>query len=413
MNRTHAVLLALVAGLLFGAMLRHDSFHGLRTGLEALLPLGQMWVRALQMTLVPLIFAMVTHGVAEAVAGHRGGRLIGTAGAVFAAMLALAALVSTAITETALHLWPLAPGALPELAPEAASDAAAHAPGFAQQLLALIPDNPVSAAAQGQIFPLVVFAMMLGLALARMPRREGEKPQALPMLSEMARAMMMIVDWVLLAAPVGIFLLVAGMALHAGLAVAHMLAMFVGLCVVNSLVMLTLCYGLVMATRAFPAGRFASAIAPAQAMAAGTCSSMATTPVMFEVALQRLRLPEDVAQMVIPIAVSIFRVGTIAGAIPAVLVAAHAAGIEPNLGQMVLVGATVILASVSAAGLPGAAVIYAFYGPGLQLLGAPMAVMPLYVAVIALPDPVITLTSVSADLTAATLIARWTGRRRG
>ena len=113
MNRTHAVLLALVAGLLFGAMLRHDAFHGLRNGLEALLPLGQMWVRALQMTLVPLIFAMVTHGVAEAVAGHRGGRLIGTAGAVFAAMLALAALVSTVITETALHLWPLAPGALP------------------------------------------------------------------------------------------------------------------------------------------------------------------------------------------------------------------------------------------------------------------------------------------------------------
>jgi Na+/H+-dicarboxylate symporter len=56
--------------------------------------------------------------------------------------------------------------------------------------------------------------------------------------------------------------------------------------------------------------------------------------------------------------------------------------------------------------LPGAAVIYAFYAPGLQVLGAPLAIMPLYIAVIALPDPIITAASVTGDLTAATLVAR-------
>lgn len=411
MNRTHAILIALVSGLLLGLALRGDGFHTLRTGLEAVLPLGQLWVRALQMTLVPLIFAMVSHGVAQAVAGGRGGRLIGTAGAVFALMLVLTAIVATIITETALHIWPLAPDTLDGLAP-ASSTPAASAPAFTDQLMALVPDNPVAAAAQGQIFPMVVFAILLGLAISRLPARDGERPRLLDMLSELARAMMIMVDWVLLAAPLGIFLLVAGMALHAGLAVAHMLILFVGLCVVNSLAMLVICYGLVMAARAHPVGRFAAAIAPAQAMAAGTSSSMATTPVMLEVALRRLRLPEDVAQMVIPVAVSIFRVGTVANAVPAVLVAAHAAGIEPGLGQLVLAGAAVVLASVSAAGLPGAAVIYAFYAPGLQLLGAPMAVMPLYIAVIALPDPIITLTTVSADMTAVTLVARWLERRR-
>ena len=50
--------------------------------------------------------------------------------------------------------------------------------------------------------------------------------------------------------------------------------------------------------------------------------------------------------------------------------------------------------------------IYAIYGPGIQLLGAPMAIMPLYVAVIALPDPIITLTSVTGKLTATTLVNR-------
>jgi Na+/H+-dicarboxylate symporter len=61
--------------------------------------------------------------------------------------------------------------------------------------------------------------------------------------------------------------------------------------------------------------------------------------------------------------------------------------------------------------LPGAAVIYAIYGPGIQLLGAPMAIMPLYVAVIALPDPVITMTTVTGNLTATTLIDRLLRRR--
>ncbi|WDF71172.1 dicarboxylate/amino acid:cation symporter [Novosphingobium sp. KACC 22771] len=411
MNRTHAIFIALVAGLLLGLALRSDGFHTLRMALEAVLPLGQLWVRALQMTLVPLIFAMVSHGVAQAVAGGRGGRLIGTAGAVFALMLVQTAIIATIITETALHIWPLAPDTLSGLAPVSA--ASTTAPAFADQVMALVPDNPVAAAAQGQIFPMVVFAILLGLAISRLPTCEGEKPRLLDMLAELARAMMIMVDWVLLAAPLGIFLLVAGMALHAGLAVAHMLILFVGLCVVNSLAMLAICYGLVMAVRAHPVGRFAAAIAPAQAMAAGTSSSMATTPVMLEVALRRLRLPEDVAQMVIPVAVSIFRVGTVANAVPAVLVAAHAAGIEPSLAQLVLAGAAVVLASVSAAGLPGAAVIYAFYAPGLQLLGAPMAVMPLYIAVIALPDPIITLTTVSADMTAVTLVARWLERRKG
>lgn len=414
MNRTNAILIALVAGLLLGVALRQEAYHSLRAGLEALLPLGQLWVRALQMTLVPLIFAMVSHGVAQAVAGGRGGRLIGTAGAVFALMLALTALIATIISETALHLWPLAPDTLAGLTPVPAGLPSSAAPDFTAQLMALVPDNPVAAAAQGQIFPMVVFAMLLGLAIARLPHGEGDggKPRLLVLLSELARAMMIMVDWVLLAAPLGIFLLVAGMALHAGLEVAHMLIIFVGLCVVNSLAMLLVCYGLVIVLRAHPVGRFAAAIAPAQAMAAGTSSSMATTPVMLEVALRRLRLPEDVAQMVIPVAVSIFRVGTVANAVPAVLVAAHAAGIEPGLGQLVLAGAAVVLASVSAAGLPGAAVIYAFYAPGLQLLGAPMAVMPLYIAVIALPDPIITLTTVSADLTAVTLVARWMERRK-
>ncbi|MDE1917097.1 MAG: cation:dicarboxylase symporter family transporter [Sphingomonadales bacterium] len=408
MTRTQTILLSLVLGVVAGLSLRALGHPGLLWLAGAIQPVGQMWVRALQMTLIPLIFAMVAQGAAQAVQGGRGGRLIGTALGVFFALLSLTALLSTITSETVLHLWPLPPHALAGLAP----DNAQAPPGVAQQLLAIIPDNPVAAAAQGQIFPLVIFALAFGLAIARLKSADGS-PSTLPAtLAQIAQAMMVIVDWVLVAAPLGIFVLALGLATQSGLEVAHMLAVFVALCLGNSVMMALVCYLLVLACRAAPIAAFARAIAPAQAMAAGTSSSMATTPVMIEAALDRLKLPEDVAGLVIPMAVSLFRMGTVANAVPAVLVAAHAAGIEPSLLQLVVAGVAAVLASMTAGGLPGAAVIYAFYAPGLQVLGAPLAIMPLYIAVIAIPDPIITAASVTGDLTAATLVARLMKRGR-
>lgn len=412
MTRTQSILLSLTLGVIAGVILRAGGSPALLALAKAVQPIGQMWVRALQMTLIPLIFAMVAHGVAEAVQSGRGGRLIGTTLGVFFALLSLTACLSTLTTETALHLWPIPPHALAGLS----TDVPPPPPGFAQQVLAIIPDNPVAAAAQGQIFPLVIFALAFGLAIARLPARHGPPDGTLSTLpatlSQIAQAMMVIVDWVLVAAPIGIFVLALGLATQSGLEVAHMLAIFVALCLGNSVMMALVCYLLILSTRAAPIARFARAIAPAQIMAAGTSSSMASTPVMIEAALERLHLPEDVAGLVVPLAVSVFRMGTVANAVPAVLVAAHAAGVEPSLLQLVLAGLAVVLASMTAGGLPGAAVIYAFYAPGLQVLGAPLAIMPLYIAVIALPDPIITAASVTGDLTAATLVARLLNRRR-
>jgi len=409
MTRTHLILLSLVAGVIAGIAVRWIDQPGLTATANALLPIGQMWVRALQMTLIPLIFAMITHGVASAVMGGRGGRLIGTTLGLFAAIMVGTVLLSTALTETVLHLWPLPADALRGLIDAAPPQ---PVPGLAAQLVAIIPDNPVAAAAQGQIFPLVIFGLAFGVAIARLPRAEGEsEPAIMRLLSQIAQAMMQLVDWVLAVAPIGIFPLALGLGLASGLGVAQVLGTFVALCFLTAGLMALLCYALIRVAGAGPVGRFASAILPAQAMAAGSCSSMATTPVMIEVAVEKLRIPRDVVGLVIPMAVSIFRLGTVAHAVPAVLVAAHAVGIEPSLPQLMLAGLAVMIGSISGAGLPGAAVIYAMYGPGIQLLGAPMAIMPLYVAVIALPDPIITLSNVTGDLTVTALVNRLMGRK--
>lgn len=402
MSRTKLILLSLVTGVTAGIVLRWIGYPSLTALAMTALLGGQIWVRALQMTLVPLIFAMITHGVATAVARGRGGVLIGTTLGVFATIMVITVILCTILTETVLHLWPIPPHALAGLMSDIPPQAV---PGLAEQLLAIIPDNPIAAAAQGQIFPLVVFGLAFGIAVARLPREDGasESP-IIGLLAQIAHAMMLIVEWVLAVAPAGIFLLAMGLGLSSGLGVARVLGVFVTLCFATSGLMAMLCYVVIHFSGAARLGRFASAIAPAQAMGAGSCSSMATTPVMIEVAIERLGIPEDVVGLVIPMAVSVFRLGTVAHAVAAVLVAAHAVGIEPTLLQLALVGIAVILGSISGAGLPGAAVIYAIYGPGIQLLGAPMAIMPLYVAVIALPDPIITLSTVTGNLTATALV---------
>lgn len=409
MNRTRLILGALVLGTLTGIAVRWAAIGWLMDAAQALLPLGQLWVRSLQMTLIPLIFAMITHGVASAVAGGRGGRLIGTTLSVFGMAMIVTVILSTILTEIVLNIWPIPAHALDALI---GANEAQPVPGLAAQLIAIIPENPVAAAAQGQIFPLVIFGLVLGAALARLPREGGiETSPIMRLLSELAQAMLQVVDWVLVAAPVGIFCLALGLGLSSGLGVAQVLGVFIALCFATCLMMAAMCYVVVRITGAAALGRFAAAIAPAQAMAAGSCSSLATTPVMIDVAVEKLGLPEDVVGLAIPMSVSLFRLGTVAHSVAAVLVAAHAVGIQPGPVQLVLAGLAVVLGSVSGAGLPGAAVVYAIYGPGLHVLGAPMAIMPLYVAVIGLADPAITATSVTGDLTAVTLVQRWLTRK--
>ena len=409
MTRTRLIIAALVLGTLAGLALCAAGSPALDAVAAAVLPLGQMWVRALQMTLIPLIFAMVTHGIASAVAGGNGSRWIGTTLSLFVVAMIVTVILCTILTETVLAIWPIAPGALDGLL---TGTAPTPVPGFAQQIVAIIPDNPVAAAAQGQIFPLVLFGLALGCAIARAPRKGPVEGTALMRLfAELAAAMLVLVEWVLMAAPVGIFLLAMGLGQSSGLGIAKVLGVFIALCLATCGLMAALCYVVVMVTRARPLGRFAAAIAPAQAMGAGSCSSLATTPLMIEIAKGPLAVPEDMVGLTIPMSVSLFRLGTVAHAVAAVLVAAHAAGIHPGPVQLVLAGLAVMLGSVSGAGLPGAAVIYAIYGPGLNVLGAPMAIMPLYLAVVALVDPAITATSITGDLTATTLI-HWRVTRR-
>jgi len=408
MTRSNILLTALLAGIVAGVLVRLSGSSALQALALGLAPLGQLWIRALQMTLVPLIFAVVAGSVGSAARSGQGGRLLGYSAAAFLVLLLGAITLAMTVLHGTLWLWPLPlhtldglPGAGP----------APAVPGTVDQLLAIIPANPVAAAAAGQMFPLAIFALLFGVAMTR--GGEGGHRTLVTMVDELAATMMRIVEWVLMAAPVGIFVLALGIAQSAGLGLASLLAHLVVITIAYCLLGIGLCYAMVAVTGAYPLVRFARGIAGAQAMAAGTTSSLASTPAMLDAALVRLRLPPDIAGLVIPLAVSVFRFGTTGLVAISVLLAAHAAGIVPTFAQYAMLLVAFLLAGFGGAGLPGAAVIYAATAPGLQILGAPLAVIPLYIAVNGFTDLFLTTMNVTADLTVTTLIARFAARRQG
>ncbi|WP_333573042.1 dicarboxylate/amino acid:cation symporter [Sphingomonas sp.] len=406
MAKTALVIGALLAGVLLGFAARWPAGAFLAPWIDLLAPIGAFWIRALTMTLVPLVFALVVSGVVNAVRHGQGGRLLATSFAVFLPMLVLAALLAWGALEIVLWLFPLGPDPLAGLL-AAGPPAVPHVPSASEQILAILPENPIAAAASGQMLPLVVFAVLLGVALAR---TGGSGLTAV--IDELAKAMTRIVDWILRAAPIGIFVLAMGAGKAAGASVAGVLARDVAAEILFCLMAIGMCYLLVFGLRAMPLGRFARGIVPAQATAAGTCSSMATAPVSMDVALNGLQLPQEVAGTTLPLAISTFRLATTGVTVIEVFLAAHAAGVHASPVQWVLAGLSAVIAGIATPGLPGAAILYACDAPGMQILGAPLAMIPLYIAVSAIPDMFITTASVTGQVTATTLVARLVRRGR-
>jgi Na+/H+-dicarboxylate symporter len=166
------------------------------------------------------------------------------------------------------------------------------------------------------------------------------------------------------------------------------------------------CYPVAMLFGGMSPRRFARGIVGAQAIAAGTTSSMATLPAMIEAAEEGLGIDPAIAGAVLPLAVSTFRYGNLACGAATLTFAAHLAGLHPSLGTIVTVAAVLLISNVGGVGLPAAAILYAIQAPAFQALGAPLEFIPLFIAVYALPDIFDTIANVTGDLTVTTVIAR-------
>jgi proton glutamate symport protein len=391
------ILLALIAGLLAGALLAASGFTPLPTLLSVARPVGKLWLDALTMTVVPLVFSLLVTGVAGAGAASGAGRTVAGRSLAWFAVLLIGACAASALAATfSFDLWPLVPTtALQSATPPApVADAGDWLGGF-------IPSNPIKAAADTAITPLVVFALLFGFAATRIP---GPLRQSLmAVFQAVVETMLVIVRWVLLVGPIGVFALAFVLSATTGVDAFGALIHYVLLvCGVGALITV-LAYGVAMLLGNVSLSRFARAALPAQVVALSTQSSLASLPAMIEAA-PNLGVTEGRAAVVLPMAVSVFRASSAAMNVAVAIYLAHFHGVSLGAGALtvgVLVGAVVSLAAV---GLPAQVSFFASIAPICLALGAPLTLLPILLAVEAVPDIFRTIGNVTSDLAVTRLV---------
>ncbi len=267
----------------------------------------------------------------------------------------------------------------------------------------IIPANPIKAAAETHMAPLVVFALFFGFAASRIETRL--RTLVMTFFEAVVATMLVIVRWVLLAGPLGVLALGFGVGARLGLGAAGTLLHYILMVVAACLAVTLAAYGLAAVFGRLSPITFARAALPVQVVALGTQSSLACLPAMITAA-SGLRTTPGAAEVVLPLSVSIFRAASAAANMAVAIYLAHLHGVALSPATLmvgVLVAAAVSLAAV---GLPAQVSFFATIGPVCLAMGVPLNLLPVLLAVETIPDIFRTLGNVTTDLALARVVGR-------
>lgn len=407
MKESTRVLAALAAAIGGGALIAASGSKSLLDAADALVPVGTLWVSAIRMTVIPLVVSLLITGVASAADVGAIGRIGGRTLAVFGLLLAGTAAIVIPLAPSLFGLLPLpSTGVKPTLpagAAEAANQLSASGqnPSFSTWLTSLIPSNPIAAAANGAMVPLILFTLILAIAIARSP--ESTRTPLVSFARALGDAMLRIVRWVVLAAPIGVFALVLPLAAHLGGAMAGAIGVYIAAYSLSCVAVILLIYPVVAVFGRIPIGRFARAALPAQLIAFSSSSSIASLPALIESGERGLALPSRITGFVLPFAVSTFKLAAPVSWTIGALFVGWFYGIPLHARELATVAFAAVFLAFAAPGVPRGAFI--MLTPLFLAIGLPAEGIGILIAVDALPDTFATALNVTGDLAAAALVA--------
>lgn len=366
-------------------------------------PLGRLWLRALQMTIIPLVAGLLVTGIGEAVAAARAGAMAWRTLALFALVLTAGTLASALVMPLLLDAFPLPEVAAAALRQAVPGSGGAGVPQAGAFIESLIPANVFAAAAGDAILPVIIFIALLGIAITRLP--EAPRQQLSGLFAALAGAMLIVIGWVLRVAPLGVFCLALGVGMQSGTAAIAALTHYIALVASMGAIVLVAAYCVAVFAARRPLGAFVRAMLPAQAVALSTQSSLASVPAMLA-ACNRIGVSRTSAEFVLPLAVALFRATSPGMNLAVCIYVAKLSGVALTPEVLAAGIAMALVTTVGTVSLPGTISFVSAIGPIALAMGLPLEPLALLVAVEMLPDIMRTVGNVTMDVAVAATIDR-------
>jgi len=409
MSRATRILLSLVAGLAAGVAVAAASASAAGWAIAGAGPVGTAWLNGLQMTVVPLIVSLLVTGVAETAEAAGAGRVTARMVALVIVTVFLMGLVGAAVTPLILEAFPVSPDAAAALRRGlVGADVPAAPPALSEFFNTIVPTNAVAAAAGSAFLPLIVFTLAFAFAITRIA--PAQRDALLLFFQAVRNATLVLIDWILWLAPIGVFALALVVGARAGLAAFGALVHYILVISSIGVIVTALAYALGSVGGRLGPARFARALLPVQAVAISTQSSLACLPAMLRAATG-LGVPERTAGVALPLGVAMFRATQPAMNIGVCIYIAHWFGLPVPPGQLLAAVAVAALVSLGSVSLPAQITLFASIAPPAVVLGLPLAPIGLFIAVETIPDIFRTLGNASMDLAATATVSAWEGER--
>ena len=411
------IIIGMVLGVLYGLIASNVGWVDFTN--DWIKPWGVIFVNLLKLIAVPLVFASLVKGVASLSDISRLSRIGGKTIAFYLSSTIIAVTIGLLIVNLA------SPGAnfdrstieLSAGSQEGASAKITAAQGVKERgplqfVVELIPTNIFeSASNNSNMLQIIFFAILFGIAMVMLPKDKTEYVKGF--FDGINDIILQIVDLIMMAAPYGVFALLAGLIVDFGASATLFIALakYSLTVIIGLLIMIFLVYPLIL--RIFTKMKykdFFRGIMPAQMLAFSTSSSAATLPVTMERCEDHLGVSEEVSSFVLPLGATINMDGTSLYQAVAAVFIAQVFGIELDLSQQLTIVLTATLASIGAAAVPGAGMVMLVIVLGA--INIPVEGLALIFGVDRILDMLRTVVNVTGDATVATVVASTEGELR-
>ena len=398
-NANKYILLAALAGIIMGLVIKNfpDSLM-LQYISDISILVGKIFITALKMILVPLVFFSIVNGISNLASSNKAGTIWRSTLLYFAGTMFFAVLIAMLAMNyfkpgvgISIDAWQLN---------EVATADVLSLKDFIYQFILGLFENPFASLSDGKILPLIVFSILIGVTL-------NEKNKALNSARDFFRSfyeiIFKIVNWIMFIAPFGIFGLLVNMVISQNLTIFSQLGIFmmivIGIILFHGIIFLPtllFLFNRINIYSLWKGGRisFISAFA--------TSSSSATLPITLKASQDNFGVSKDVSNFVLPIGATMNMDGTAMYEAAAALFIANLVGLDLSLSQQFILFFIAMIASIGAPGIPSAGMVT--MAMVLQVLGLPLEALGILIPMDRLLDTFRTTVNVEGDLVGSLII---------